>query len=739
MLQLDPLFTVNRVTVFGDHASENQLYYLPEMVRISTDQEGKPQFTLMKYMRDVTDNPAFQEGQQLGGGFCIFTVDCSLDEDTQRMILREARRQGIANPRLASAPFREGEVRLVGLDANTELVDGQVRFVENVQGTSIPSFFGDLRATFSIRLSQEAVELVEQAFERGGQPFGVVYDLKFLGLRPAFDVTVKADYKRIYNEFSANLGAQYMMLRAEIEAGFQKLEEDDAIEITVNTFTDDADARKQRDEALKYFKEDLLKDFFKPSLPLPTDNQSNILSGLTDALRLPQMAGRSLSQARSGTTPIPTPSIPVGQRLGEQPVSPPTTSNGPTDETNPAALRAGETNTSAGLPTAPRSAPPASPATTPQQSGAPESSGGILDNMAVGFKLSFKRQEELRTFTAHWKESSAVERTHAPNGTFGLLLADLDRSQHFMEVDLDSTFFQRLKVDVESPTPFAPLGITEVKAHLEYGDRGDGQPRHVDDLELKPDEAGKVTPQIFTCSLDAAKNLHYQYRLDFFFDPNSPIRGAKTHYTTEMIPTFDRTLTIEPGKFIGFLKVEATVGELDFEEIARIQVKFGYEDVNNDFRVEDTAILKADAESFTWNVRLSNPDHKEYWYEVTYFLKDDKRIVAPRQTSTSGSLVINEPWKDRINVQLDVIWTENISRVVAEFEYHDEEADYRFGLVKRVAKEEDSFSTVPIPILNPDQKDYQYRITIVGKDGTVRRGEPVITSESYLPIQALSS
>lgn len=739
MLSLKPLFTANRVTVFGDHEDKDQFYYLPEVVRISTDSQGKPAFTLLKYMRDITDNPAFREGQQLGGGFVIFTVDLALDDDTRTEILRQARRTGSSRPRLVTAPFHEGEVRLVGLDANDEPVEGQVRFVEKVHGVTKPSFFGDLRATFSARLSQEAVELLEKAYEKGGQPFGVVYDLKFLGLRPAIDVTVKADLSRVYNYFNARLAAQYMMLRAEIEAGLQKLEEERAYEIVVNTFSDDAETRELRNEAVRFFREDLVRDFFQPSLPLPREESGNLLSGLSEMLRLPQMSGRTMSQASGGQQPAAAAPTPVAQAVGAPPTPPPTMTGGPTSETSAAAIRASR-ETPALAPSAPRSAPPPATPSAAAAQGAPQQSGGgggnLLESMAVGLKLKFVHQEELRKLNARWRESSAVERTHAPNGTFGLILRGLKRSEHFIAVDLDSTFFQRIKVDVESPTPFEAVGLKQIKAHLEYGDRGDGQPRHVDDLELRPDASGKVAPQSFMCSLDEEKNLHYRYKLDFFFDPASPIRSQRTHYTTEMFTTIERTLTIDPNSYLGLLDLTAVVGELDFNDIPRVQVKLGYDDDRNNFHVEDTFILTAAQPGFSWKVRLSDPSQREYWYEVTYFLKDDQRITTPRQHSASRSLVVNEPWQGRINLIVDAAYDRSLRRLVLELEYVDKATGYRFAEIKRITSEQEGLSNLVIPVLDPASKQYRYRVTAVGADNKVRRSNFVETADEYLLVVA---
>ncbi len=777
MLSLKPLFTVNRVTVFGDNADPNQFYYLPEQIHLGTESDGSPSFTLLRYMRDITDNPAFTEGQQLGGGFLIFSVNLSLDEDTRTQILMQARRFAPDTPRLVSAPFREGTVRIVALDAAAAPVEGQVRFVENVYGTTTPSLFGDLQATFSLSLSQEGVQLLEQAYQKGGQPIGVVYDLKFLGLRPAFDVTVHADYKKSYQDFDVGIGAQYLVLRAEIEAEFQKLVENKTIDITVNSYTDDATARDQQKQALSFFLDDLLKTFFTSSLDIPKAQSQDILSGLLPQLGMPQTPGRPLSQVTNGAPPAAGAATAVAQQLGVRPVTPPV---GATGNVSAAAIRTSSPQNPGQSIAAPAQTPPVtSPAPptgavpAPGQAGVgtppvtgpsgttPPAAGGTVahptpptvttptparptpgaappptpapansanaNNLAIGFHLKYLNQDELKTMDMSWKEAAAVEQTHSPNGTFGFLMRGLDSKKNFIDVDLDSDFFNRIKVMVDCPTPYAAVGLSEVKVHMQYGDRGDGQPKFVNDLELKPDALGHITPQEFTCSLDAKRTLNYSYSVDFYFDPSSPVRGQKTHYTSATLTSQDRTLSIDPQTFVGILKVEVGPGELDFDSIPRVQVKMFYDDAPNNFHVQDTFILTKDKPTFQWAVRLNDPQQNQYAYEVTYFLPDNQTISVPRVamagSTAAQNIAVNKPWQDQNGILVDAILNPGVAKLIVDIEYQDATAGYRFSHVKEIGGPADKPYHVAIPLMDPAQRAFTYQVSAVGTDNSVHIGQ----------------
>jgi hypothetical protein len=826
MLALKPLFTINRVTVFGDNADPDQFYYLPEQVHLATDSSGKPQFTLIKYMRDITDNPTWTEGQALGGGFLIFSVNLSLDADTRSQIIRQANKFSQGSPNLATAPFTDGTVRVLALDATDAPVQGRIRFVENVIGTTKPSLFGDLQATFSLELSQEGATMMEQAFEKGGQPIGLVYDMTFLGLRPAFDVTVKADYKRVYEEFNAKLAAQYMMIRAEIEAGFQKLIENKAIEVTVNSYTTDANMREQQQNALKFFTENLLKDFFTPSLQMPAAQSTSLLGELAGMLGLPQSANRPASNASApaghgATTPTtqtaashttttappptttartastsaasiatagtanPSHAVTTTAPTGAAATAGPSGSSGSTAaptataSTTTSATSATSATATSGASTAPHTAsgttattpatgvgthPTGTTATTSSSgstashaaapsgtssssathpSGSGASGGGANaagaaggSNLALGFTMRYIHQDELKTFTMNWKEAAAAEQHHTPNGSFGIMLRGLNKSEHFISVNLDDDFFKRLKVMIDCPTPFASVGLSEVKVHLEYGLGNNGQPMYVDDVELKPDANGHITPQELTTALDARRELSYQYRVDFYFDPSTSIRGQKMHYTTDMIKCMDRMLTIDPATYVGMMNINVTAGELSFDQIPRVQVKMGYDDAANNFHVEDSFVLSKDKTNFDWRLRLSDPTQKTYWYDVTYFLPDDRSIQMPRQTASGQNLVVNEPWQDRLDLLVDALWDDTISHFVLQLDYTDSTNNYRYSTVKRMANVNEIPLNLSIPLLDRANRNYKYQITALGKDNSVHRTPSTQAADTYLLMAA---
>ena len=82
----------------------------------------------------------------------------------------------------------------------------------------------------------------------------MIYDLKYSGMRPAFNVRITANFKQIFTHFSASADGQRGFVRAGIDAGFERLTRSGAIKIEVLDFTNSAENETRIKEALDFFK-----------------------------------------------------------------------------------------------------------------------------------------------------------------------------------------------------------------------------------------------------------------------------------------------------------------------------------------------------------------------------------------------------------------------------------------------------------------------------------------------------
>src|SRR5690606_12990540 len=126
---------------------------------------------------------------------------------------------------------------------------------------------GDLRAIFSLALSQEGVAFLEGLYRDGAAPVGVVYELDFFGLRPALDVRIHADLSRIYRHFGGGISGGYQFFKAEVMGELDRLTEDGAIQIEVTSQATGAEAERSKELALSHFKERIVQEMFQPTAP----------------------------------------------------------------------------------------------------------------------------------------------------------------------------------------------------------------------------------------------------------------------------------------------------------------------------------------------------------------------------------------------------------------------------------------------------------------------------------------
>lgn len=734
--------TVDGITVFSDHADPNQFWYLPGPVQLAR-REGRAVLTFIKY------KPAAVAGGAKGGGFLIFEVNLRLDPGLERRILSKLRSVAPGQPKLAVVPFDEGTVQCVALNVQgaggtvaQPAGPGSFSAVERILGASVPSLHGDNNAAFSLTLSQEGATILEKAFEQGTEPVGVIYDLKFTGMRPALSVEITANLERVYNQLSAGLEAQVYFIRAGIDAAFEKLVQDGAIKIRVLDFTGEDDEKEKERWALDFFKENLLRQWFEPTLTPGQVAGGGVQPDLDSVLR----RGNELrpptppAPPRPGPpeTPTPTPPArPPTQDTGQggapgglnprPPASPPAAGAGPTDGTGfPTASDMPPPPAAVGV-----SVPPSRAASLPASlTSAP---GGAGSPALVSFKLRFVRQEERKQITVRYDRSEATQRTYAPQGFFGLLVADLDRRDHFVSVDLDDPFFRVFTIAVEAPIDFGRIGLTSAQVSVDYGDPADpANLKHGDFLF----DATRHDAQKFEVFMNEKLDTSYQYTVQYHFDPVSGWGGSRFSYDFAEQRTEDRTLLLNPFGDLGFLDVSIQPSRVDWGVVDSIDVELRHSR-RDETTLEDTLTLTQASSPRTWKVRLDDPAVREYSYRCVHHLKDGTiRETGP--VLTRAALVpVDDPFPRAIEMEfLPLFESSKVRKVYIDIEYDDfEKNKYKRAERLEIAGDATDSARLNLAQVDPELRTYRYRFTFIGTDNSLKRGPWVSTTETLIPVQ----
>lgn len=719
MLYLDkPIGPIRGMMIYGDHADPNLFYYVPERPRLAKN-DGVPEFVYLKYRRDITDNPAFDPDtkESLGGGFLAFTVDLGVDDDELKEIKRELARFADGEVKLTPIQFRKGSVRLtITKDAadQKDAPPGTPRgftFFEEIYGATTPSLFGFNRATFAVVLTQEAATLFEAALKSGISPIGVIYDLEFLGLRPAFNVRISANYHRVYTELDLEFGAKgqisVVSLGVDIGAAFQRLRDKGVIKVEVLSFTDDENLRKQADAAFDWFKTELLKDFFKSAVEPPqlvkSGGTGGLLGQLTNLLGPlgTTQTGSSQPQMGSPSNATPTPAQP------------------------PANQSSGVTST-------------AQSNTASQAGGGGGAGGGTNPSpFQVAFSLKYFDVVEDKERIFEYAMQSAVAREAAPQGLFSTIVQGLDLSQAIKEVSLDDEFFNRLAATVSMGGDLNAAGINVVAVNLEYpGVRGANEDAtNVDGFIFKPDQ---LQPHTFTNWLNDKKDRRYRYYMDIHFKPDSPFVGKDVHVTTDWEVTRDRQLTLDPLDKIGLLDVEVSLGKVDPAQISQVQAELWYQDAANNFETRKTIALKPGDAGARWRVRLSDRNQKTYRFRLLYFLSDGLRYQSEWKTTDDPALIINDPFQSSVKARLvPLLDPNNLVEADVNVTYEEADTGYHRTVQKIFASGAPLASQdVTIPTLAKLPASLTYDVTVVRGDGSVFASgpRPITTLPAVLAI-----
>jgi hypothetical protein len=232
VLDLESRQEILGITVFRDADDPSLFYYLPANPHISRD-AGGPMFDLFAYRKGG------EAGQTYSGGFLTMTVDVGLGDLYDRIKGKLSAAGGDGGEvKLTSVPYSSGTVRVIALDADTGGggaggTPGAPKFVQTVLGSGKPSLDGDNRAIFSLSLTEEGSAFFLAVLEgrANARPVGVVYDLQYVGLLPAYSLDIKIDMKSSYEFMESRFSVNTLFFKADIDNVTEQLKKNQSIVI----------------------------------------------------------------------------------------------------------------------------------------------------------------------------------------------------------------------------------------------------------------------------------------------------------------------------------------------------------------------------------------------------------------------------------------------------------------------------------------------------------------------------
>ncbi|MEL6530866.1 MAG: hypothetical protein AAFQ27_12965, partial [Pseudomonadota bacterium] len=366
----------------------------------------------------------------------------------------------------------------------------------------------------------------------------------------------------------------------------------------------------------------------------------------------------------------------------------------------------------------PRPRPNPNPNPNPTPTPTPAPSALATTPAAVSLKLKFVRQEERKTLTVVYNRQQAVERTFAPQGTFGLMLQGINKDEHFTSVNLDSAFFREFEIEASAPIDFDAIGLASAQVSIDYG-----SPEHSNgvihrEMSFRSGDDETQTKAFF---LNEELDLFYKLGITYNFRGGTDWEGEELAYEIPATLSEDRSLHIDPHLHLGFKTVRVYPHRIDADVIDRIELALRYEDPTGWVATKRMNVKAGDPE-FIWKLRQSSRNAPfSYSYQMTHHLLDGGTVVGDPMSTDLPELGVSDPFPHAINLFLIPAMDPGRTRLaIVEIEYDPGGgAPLRRKRVQVLSSQTSSIEQ-RFSITDPTRTTYRMRQTIIGQDSSVR-------------------
>jgi hypothetical protein len=669
MLDLESRMEIFGVTLYRDLDDPRLFFHAAPNPQIAVE-NGRPLFDLFTWNKGGATVDA------ITGGFLNMAV--SADLGSQRTRIENELRRRFGDPvTLAPIPYTRGTARVIALgESSTGTPDeattsapagGGPRFIQKILGAGQPSLIGDNRAIFSFSLSEEGAAFFLGVLEGNvdARPVGVVYELEYIGLLPAYDLEITINFKQSYNYLRSRFTLGTLFFRADIDNIVETLRREEAITIrevarTLELSTPEAMAERRR-QIDQLVKELATGAFFQPSLtPGQPRVQGELITAADPTAAAVAEGGRMTSALREGAAAAIAVGMggTQGMRAANEAAAPPAGAAGTgeqetggqgTGEQGTGESGTGESGTGA------EARPPETAADAWNRLGRPQ----------AAYALKTVSQSEERTVTWNLSQVSAQKQTIAPQNFIQFMASPRTLNRHVHLINLNHPFFQRINIDVTSAdVDFAAEGIRQMTVQLRYGQRPDGSaPKDTAELVLRPGSQAAA----FTFFADHTGAQSYDYKLIVDYRSDFGIGVDDLRIESDWLTTDARSLALHPRLLGRVLPIELRLAPNLPPDLTELHATVRY--VSGTVDASQRIILKPNAPTARVVIRLAGRD-EQFSLAQTVFYSDGSSEQLPllqwpdaESGSAENVLVLAPPATNRL--MGDVIMQDPLSQLDA--------------------------------------------------------------------------
>jgi len=231
---LDKPVRAGKLTLFPEVEKNNEYYYLPDKPRLALNDQGEPQFSFTRYVKNELSDGSSAESileSNTGGGLIHALVELSVSDEMIKEAERALRRIDGDGKIVGPVIFKSGTVALI-----SAIAQENGKMTEQIVGLGSAPILENQKSAVAVQLNKLGSKILWETFNTSTPDFSFNFEMEVEGYLSPKRVLIEADFDRIYKHQSFEAGGSGNMgtavLAAEIQTALDELYDEGAIKVT---------------------------------------------------------------------------------------------------------------------------------------------------------------------------------------------------------------------------------------------------------------------------------------------------------------------------------------------------------------------------------------------------------------------------------------------------------------------------------------------------------------------------
>jgi hypothetical protein len=224
---LEPV-RAGKLTLFRDLTNEKVYYYVSDRPRLAVGDDGKPDFSFLRWVENVRSapgQPEVREGD--GGGIVHAMVTLSVTPEEIQEAQSELQRQRPGGVVRGPVMYKQGTF---GLVSSFKQENGDL--VKQVVGLGKAPLLDGERAAVSFQLTKRGAQILWESLQTPRPDISFTFEMQMDGFKPPARAILEVDFDQVYSHTAFGLGAASTYLAADVSLAFDELRRNGAIKLT---------------------------------------------------------------------------------------------------------------------------------------------------------------------------------------------------------------------------------------------------------------------------------------------------------------------------------------------------------------------------------------------------------------------------------------------------------------------------------------------------------------------------